>query len=148
MYHDARENLPVQISGIDEYYNNHVYGAWQHAGFVMGNPLILSPIYNKDGRLCCYYNRVNAHHLGLRGQPASWLGWRMLYTHLRTLGTYHNPTLDPMHADYLLAEVTWKPRLVPGLRVTGAYGLNTGTLLGRSHGGMLTLAYSGLIKKK
>ncbi len=148
VYHDARENLPVQISGLDEYYNNHVYGAWQHAGFVMGNPLILSPIYNKDGRLCSYYNRVNAHHLGLQGQPASWLGWRMLYTHLRTLGTYHNPTIDPKHANYLLAELTWKPRFLQGLSVTGSYGLNSGSLLGRSHGGMLTLAYSGLIKKK
>ena len=72
----------------------------------------------------------------------------MLYTHLRTLGTYHNPTIDPKRADYLLAELTWQPRFAPGLSVTGSYGFNGGTLIGRSHGGMLTLAYQGLIKKK
>lgn len=148
VYHDARENLPVQISAVDEYYNHHIYGAWQHAGYVMGNPLLLSPIYNANGRIYCYYNRVNAHHLGLKGCPAQWLSWRMLYTHLRTLGTYHVPTLDPKRADYLLGEVTWQPRFAPGLSVTASYGLNAGSLLGRSHGGMLTLAYSGLINKK
>ncbi|MGN0233693.1 MAG: capsule assembly Wzi family protein [Bacteroidaceae bacterium] len=148
VYHDARENLPVQISGLDEYYNNHVYGAWQHAGFVMGNPLLLSPIYNKDKRIYCYYNRVNAHHLGLRGEPTGWMGWRVLYSTLRTLGTYHVPTIDPCHAHYLLCELTWRPKFLPSLSVTGTYGFNGGSLIGRSHGGMLTLAYQGLINKK
>lgn len=148
VYHDARENLPVQISAIDEYYNHHIYGARQHAGFVTGNPLILSPIYNRDGRIYCYYNRVNAHHLGLQGQPAHWLQWRMLYTHLRTLGTYHAPVIDPKRADYLLAELTWHPQWVRGLAVTGSYGYNGGSLLGRSHGGMLTLSYEGLFNKR
>ena len=41
-----------------------------------------------------------------------------------------------------------QPRFAPGLSVSGSYGLNGGTLIGRSHGGMLTLAYQGLIKKK
>ena len=36
----------------------------------------------------------------------------------------------------------------PRSRTARDRGMNTGTLLGRSHGGMLTLAYSGLIKKK
>ena len=57
-------------------------------------------------------------------------------------------TIDPKRADYLLAELTWQPSFAPGLSVTGSYGLNGGTLIGRSHGGMLTLAYQGLIKKK
>lgn len=148
VYHDARENLPVQISAVDEYYNHHVYGAWQHAGFVMGNPLLLSPIYNRDGRIYCYYNRVNAHHVGLKGQPAAWLRWRLLYTHLRTLGTYHVPTLDPKGANYLLGELTWQPRFLPGLGVTASYGFNGGSLIGRSHGGMLTLSYDGIFNKK
>lgn len=148
LYHDSRENLPEQISGLDEYYNHHVYGAWQHAGYVMGNPLILSPIYNKEGRIYCYFNRVNAHHLGLQGKPASWISWRMLYTHLRTLGTYHIPVVNPKGANYLLAEVSWMPNFLPGLSVTGAYGFNGGSLIGRSHGGMLTLAYKGIFNRK
>ena len=148
VYHDARENLPVQISGLDEYYNHHIYGSWQHAGFTMGNPLLLSPIYNSDDRIYCYYNRVNAHHMGLKGQPAEWLDWRVLYSTLRTLGTYHVPSLDPLHAHYLLCELTWRPKFLPSLSISGAYGFNGGSLLGRSHGGMLTFAYQGIINKK
>ena len=114
----------------------------------MGNPLLLSPIYNSDDRIYCYYNRVNAHHMGLKGQPAEWLDWRVLYSTLRTLGTYHVPSLDPLHAHYLLCELTWHPKFLPSLSISGAYGFNGGSLLGRSHGGMLTFAYQGIINKK
>ena len=46
IYHDATAEIPVQVSARDDYYNNHVYGAWQMGGFVMGNPLVISPIDN------------------------------------------------------------------------------------------------------
>lgn len=148
VYHDSTDALPFQISAIDEYYNHHVYGAWQHAGFVMGNPLIISPIYNSNHRIMCYYNRLTAHHFGISGQPLHDLGYRVLFTHERTLGTYPNPLPNPLYGNFLLVEATYSPRALEGLSFTASYGQNGGQLLGQSKGGMLTVAYSGWLNKK
>ena len=167
VYHDATPTLPEQISAVDEYYNNHIYGAWQHAGFVMGNPLLLSPIYNLFGRneIYVYHNRIKAHHVGLRGEPSSFLSWRVLYTHEKSWGTYQRPLVDPQLGNFLLAEVTCKPfigtgirakslrgqktlKALRGLSVSLAYGHNSGKLLGRSNGAMLTIAYLNSFDKR
>ena len=127
----------------DNYYNNTVYGSWQHAGHVMGIPTLISPLYNNDGSLSVYHNRVKAHHVGLCGEPCSQFAWRFLYTHDKSWGTYDTPTKDPLYGNFYLVEATWKPRRVRGLSITGSYGHNDGTLLGESNGAMLTLRYSG-----
>ena len=148
IYHDATPTLPVSIAGVDEYYNHHVYSAWQHAGRVMGHPLLLSPIYNTDGAIRIRHNRVTANHFGLSGQPLREVGYRLLYTHQRSLGTYPQPLTRPAYGNYLLIEVTYTPHWLPGLTVAAAYGQNRGTLLGHSRGGLLTLTYSGWINPK
>ncbi len=147
IYRDATPVMPEQISAIDDYYNHHVYGAWQHAGFTMGSPLIISPLYNGDNRIHCYDNRIRAHHFGLSGEPSTQASYRILYTHEKSLGTYHIPHTDPRYGNFLLIEATYKPNWLQGLQLTASYGQNGGKLLGRSHGGMLTVAYSGWINK-
>ena len=154
VYHDATPTLPVQISAIDEYYNNHIYGAWQHAGFTMGNPLLLSPIYNIDGRNDIYvaHNRIKAHHIGLSGEPLPFLSWRLMFTHEKSWGTYQRPLIDPLKGNFLLAEVTYEVHHVKGLSLSLAYGHNDGSLLGRSNGVSLSVVFSNYlgssIKKK
>ncbi|MBP5484409.1 MAG: hypothetical protein J6X76_00845, partial [Bacteroidaceae bacterium] len=69
--------------------------------------------------------------------------WRFLYTHEKSLGTYKQPTTDPLYGDFFLLEATWRPRFARGLSFTGSYGHNGGDLLGSSDGGMLTVRYSG-----
>lgn len=147
IYHDATANIPDQISAVDNYYNHGTYTGWHHAGFGIGSPLLLSPIYNKDN-IFFYHNRVVAHHLGLSGQPCSQVDWRLLYTHQQSWGTYAIPLTDPLKANYLLAEVGYSPSKVPGLCVRASYGMNQGKLLGNSHGAQLTVAYTGWIKGK
>ena len=148
IYHDVTTALPEGIYGIDNYYNHQVYGAWQHAGFSMGNPLLISPLYNNNGHIAFSDNRVKAHHIGIKGCPIPEISYRILYTHEKSWGTYSTPYTDPKKADYLLVEASYAPRQVKGLSITAAYGQNRGTLLGLSKGGMLTLAYSGWIKKQ
>ena len=147
IYPDKTPNIPVQISAVDCYYNHHIYGAWQHAGYVLGNPLILSPLYNANGRLAPAHNRIRTHHIGLKGQPCNQLSWRFLYTHEESRGTYDAPTLDPMFGNYYLLDLTYKPRQIPRLSFTGSYGHNSGDLLGESNGAMLTVIYSGLFNR-
>ena len=151
IFHDATPENPQQISAKDAYYNHHVYGSWQHAGFVIGNPLILSPMYNRyhniKSPLSNNFNRVNAHHVGLKGNPTAWLSWRALYTYERNLGSYDRPVKDPLKGHFLLLETTYKPGWLNGLSITAAYGHNHGNLLGKANGAMLTLSWDGWIRK-
>lgn len=144
VYHDRTANIPIQISSMDSYYSHHVYGAWQHAGYCMGNPLLLSPLYNDNHRLTPMHTRIKAHHVGATGQPCDELKWRMMYTHEVSRGTYASPTQDPMYGNYYLAEATYMPHCIPGFSVTASYGRNSGELLGKTNAGMLTVSYSGI----
>lgn len=147
VYHDETPNMPEQISGADSYYDHHVYGAWQHAGYSMGNPLLISPIYNSH-MIAVRHNRIAAHHIGLCGEPCAQVSWRVLYTHEKSLGTYGNPTINPLYADYLLLEMSYHPARINGLNITAKYGMNHGGIIGNANGGMLTVSYSGAINKK
>lgn len=151
IYHDATEENPQQISANDAYYNHHVYSAWQHGGFVMGNPIILSPMYNgymgMEGLLNIYFNRANAHHVGLKGNPTPRLSWRLLYTYEKNLGAYDHPVKDPLEGHFLLLEAAYRLKRIRGLSVAAAYGHNHGSLLGKANGVMLTVAWDGWIYK-
>ena len=150
IYHDATPTLPEQISAVDEYYNNHIYGAWQHAGFVMGNPLLLSPIYNFNDRneIYAFHNRIKALHVGLNGAATSYLDWKFMLSHEESWGTYQRPLIDPQKGTYLLAGLSYKVHHVDGLRIDLSYGHNHGHLLGRSNGAMLTVIYSNPLNPK
>ncbi len=147
IYHDATAENPQQISANDAYYCNHIYGSWQHGGFVMGNPLIPSPLYNeylgKGRMLLNYFNRVNAHHVAMEGSPLSWLSWRAMYTYEKNLGSYDVPVKDPLYGHFLLLEATYRPKNIKGLSITAAYGHNHGSLLGKANGAMLTVSWDG-----
>lgn len=151
IYHDKTEENPQQISARDEYYNNHIYGSWQMGGFVMGNPLLLSPVYNNyfghAGNLSPWHNRVRVHHIGLMGKPSEEWSWRMMYTHQLSLGTYMNPVDEPRSANYILLETTYSPKWCHGLSFAASYGHNDGNLLGNSNGAMLTVRFGGWINR-
>ncbi len=141
-------NKVHNIGGQDNYYNHNIYGAYQHAGQVMGNPCLLSPIYNNDGKICTYDNRVRMNHIGLSGTPHNDVQYRILLTHEKSLGTYFYPHENPKHGTFLLLEATYSPHKIKGLNLTASYGQNKGALLGDSKGGMITLSYKGQIKGK
>lgn len=151
IYHDATPENPQQISANDSYYSNHVYGSWQHGGFVMGNPMILSPMYNEymgmKGVLFNYFNRINSHHIGLRGNPSDRLSWRVLYTYEKNRGSYDHPVKDPLEGHFLLLEASYKLKKIRGLSVAAAYGHNHGSLLGKANSFMLTVSWDGWIRK-
>lgn len=147
IYHDKTDVMSDRIAGIDNYYNHHVYSAWQHAGFSMGHALLISPLYNTNGRINFNDNRVVANHLGIEGQPTREISYRLLYTHEKTWGTYYQPRTNPAKGNFFMIEASYAPRQVEGLSFTAAYGQNGGKLLGDSKGAMLTIAYTGWINK-
>ncbi len=147
IYHDHTHNLSTQISGTDNYYNHNIYGGWHHWGQAIGNPLIISPIYNGNKMISFYHNRVTAHHIGISGEPNSQIRYRVLYTHTESLGTYHNPLTDPKSSNYVLAELTYTPPFISGTSITGSFGANSGTLIGKSTGGMITIRKKGFLTR-
>jgi hypothetical protein len=112
----------------------------------MGNPLLLSAIYNTDNQIFTYHNRIKATHLGITGNPSKSFNYRILYTHMRSWGTYDYPLTDTKHNDFWFGELTFKPLRLKGWSVTGAFGMNRGDLLQKSTGGSLTIRKEGIIR--
>ncbi len=144
IYHDATPGLNLQISGRDDYYNHSIFGGWQHWGQTMGNPLLLSPIYNKDGSISFAHNRITAHHMGISGTPLPCLDYRALFSYIRSLGTYPNPLLNPEHGNSFMLEVNYTPKNFHGISLSAAFATSGGSLYGNSTGGMLTLRKTGV----
>lgn len=147
VYHDATNELPLQISGKDTYYNHHLYGAYHHWGQVIGNPMLLSPIYNDPHVILLYNNRVRANHFAMTGNPTDEISWRLLLTQHHTLGSY-DLYINDARSFFCLAEVNYSPRRLAGWQFSLGYGCNTGDLLGDSHGFEAHIRKSGIIKRR
>lgn len=152
LYHDQTSALPDQVSGADNYYNHNLYAGWQHWGQAMGNPLFVSPLYNRNGHFTFTANRFKAHHVGLNGQPLPGLNYRVLYTHERSLGNYGSAQLEAQTNHSFLAEVRYAPARIGKLKLQGwglglAAAFDRGDLLGNNTGFQLTLTKTGFLTR-
>ena len=138
IYHDSTPALNIHNCGIDNYYNHNYYG-WQHWGQAIGNPLLLSPIYNENHQLEFFHNRILSHHIGISGNPTSDVHYRLLWTFVKSWGTYLSPLTDPQSSHYYLTEIQFSPYWLQGWSFTAACGINHGQLLGNTCGGQITI---------
>lgn len=143
VYWDHTALIPEQVSGRDNYYNHSIYTGWQTWGMGIGNPLLVSPIYNRNHSIGFYHNRVKAHHLGLAGQPAPLVGYRVLLTYTRSWGSYSMPTKRVMHNFNTLVEAAFTPPRMPGWSGTVSLATDGGALLGPSWGVMFSIKKTG-----
>lgn len=155
VYWDHNEAITEQVSGRDNYYNHYLYSGWQHWGMGMGNPLVLSPLWNSERQSYFRSTRVRAHHIGLRGNPAPALDWRLLASCTRNWGNYaateYGGALPAVETTWsAMLELTWRPQshLLDGWHLTAALAGDTGELTGRNFGLMLTLGRTGWLKTK
>lgn len=144
VYHDRTSAIPDHIGGRDNYYNHSNYMCVQHWGQVMGNPLYRSPAYNGDHSLSVEDNRFVAWHMGVEGTPLPRLDYRVLVSWQRGYGTYDKPYTYPHHNTSLLVEAGYKFKR--GWGVHGAFGLDSGSLLGNNHGFQLTISKHGILR--
>lgn len=150
-YHDHTVNLAEHYTGLDNYYNHHIFTGWQHWGQVIGNPLYRSPLYNSDGRIVVEDNRFQAIHLGLSGQPSDLLGYRLLATYRKGFGSYYNVYPKPLKSFNLMAEATWhfpEESRLQGWSIRGAVGMDSGKWLGNNYGAQLTVIKQGTLGRK
>lgn len=145
VYNDSSDKIPEQISGRDNYYNHTTYSGWQHWGMGIGNPLILSPIYNADHSIRFRTNRIEAHHLGFSGNPSSRIDYRVLISYSRNWGTYDYPLAEVADNFNSLIEIGWKPAGLQGWQFRAALAFDGGNLIGKSFGGMLSISKTGFL---
>lgn len=148
IYHDKTQIIPDQISALDNYYNHGVYGAWQHAGISLGNGLLISPIYNGDGLIGFKHNRIQAHHIGIKGQPMDELAYRLLFSYEKSWGTYFKPLTDPQHSWTVLIEGKYSPQWLRNCTLGLAYGHNSGRLMGNADGVQMSIRWNRAFFKK
>lgn len=146
IYHDHTENISDHIGGGDDYYNHGLYVSWQYFGQVIGNPLYRSPIYNTDGTLTVEDNRFVAYHLGISGQPTPRLSYRLMATYQSGLGTYKKPYTHERHNVSCMLEAAYS--LPHGWLLTGAFGMDAGSILGHNYGLQITVAKTGWLGRK
>lgn len=141
-------DIPHRAEGADDYYNNHEYNSYANYGMAIGSPFMVSPIYNTDGYPYFAANRIRGFHLGVEGQLAPEVAYRLLGGYRRSWGNGYVPFVTPKDDTSFMVEATYSPRKVAGFTVKAAFGLDHGTLYGNTAGGMVTISYNGLIKIK
>lgn len=137
IYHDTNSLIPDQISCADNNYWHHTYNGWFNYGMMLGTPLVTSPVYNNDGTLRVYNNRVEAFHLGIEGAPLRWLDYRILLTKSNNWGTYKKPFTEIKENTSGLIELTFKPSKKWNIKTSFAF--DKGELYGDNYGGMITI---------
>ena len=143
VYWDHTPDIPVQISGRDNYYNHSIYTGWQHWGMCLGNPLLLSPIYSDANKFD--HTRLIGHHFGLSGRPSDEFYYRILLSATRSWGTYFNRPPKVMKNFNGLLEVTYSPRRIPGWSFRIGVAGDHGDIVRNTFGGMLTITKTGLL---
>ncbi len=148
---DKNGNTYIHMAGNDNYYNNGFYISWTHWGMAIGNPLFMSPIYNKDHSLSFRSNRMTARHLGISGNPTSELSYRLLLSYTRNWGTYNYPYYDANSKPTVKAntstlfELTFSPHKMRGWSFATSGATDCGSVYGKNKGVMLTVRKVGII---
>lgn len=139
---NPQHNISAQATGGDNYYNNNYYNSYAYFGQSIGTPFLVSPIYNRDGYPAYASNRNNGVHVGLSGRPAQTVGYKLLASYQRGLGTYAHPYYRAL-ADYsMMLQVHYDAHdLMPGIRAIVQLAFDKGTLRGDNFGTSLSLSY-------
>jgi len=145
VYWDKDDKIPEQVSGRDNYYNHSIYTGWQHWGMGLGNPLIISPIYNTNGMIYFPCNRIRGHHFAIAGNPTSGLSYRILASYTRGWGTYSHPFDDIKRQLSVLLEASYNFKFWKGFSTTLGVAADRGGIPGRNYGVMISLTKTGNI---
>lgn len=135
--------IPNRAEGCDNYYYNHEYNAYANYGMAIGTPFLVSPIYNTDGYLQFAANRMRGFHMGFEGDLSGEISYRVLGGYRKSYGGGRIPFVTPREDTSFMLEASWRPMQVAGLAVKAQFGLDHGSLLGNTAGGLLSVSYSG-----
>lgn len=137
---DKTEEIPVQVSGGDNYYNQVDYISLTNYGYVIGNPLFVSPIYNDGSSLTVYNTRLSSFHFGIAGNISSNVRYKTLLTYSRSWGTPLIPSVNIRDQFSSLLEVIYKnTNILGGWCLSGAVAYDKSQMIGDNFGGQFKL---------
>jgi hypothetical protein len=137
-----RSQITDLVTGNDNYYNHMFYGAYDHYGMALGNALLASPIYNKDGYADFRDNRVKAWHLGINGEITDHLSYLVKGSYREGWGTYANPLAQKHHSfDAMLQGIY----TLGGWQFSAAYAFDKGNIYGDCNTFNIKIGYHGKI---
>ena len=140
---DAEGMLVIEeVDGRDGMYNHGIYTSYSHDGYAIGNPVLISPAYNKDGYNRFRSNRVQMFHIGIDGGITDRIDYRLLATTTRHWGCYGAPLKDVERVTSVMLECSyrlggaydWK------FSLSGAMDVDSDVLLGNNKGVMFTIS--------
>lgn len=145
VYFDHNQNIPYQVSGTDGYYTHFMYQSWNNYGMTIGNPFLISPVYNSDHDIRIRHNRIRAWNVGLKGAPSQQVDWKLRMSGIRSWGSYSAPTATVLHDFSMLAEVKYHPLRLKGWEGSFSVAFDKGNLIGDSFGIGISIAKVGFI---
>lgn len=131
---DKSEEIPVQVSGGDNYYNHIDYISLSNYGFVMGNPLLTSPIYNNGSSLTVFNTRLSSFHGGITGYINNNLKYRVLFTYSQSWGTPLIPSRSIRNQFSTMLEATYSNDKLSGWLFSGAFSYDKSDMIGDNAG--------------
>ncbi len=135
--------------GNDDYYNHTQYiSGWSHWGRSIGNPLMTSPEYSKDGILYFQNNRINALHLGVEGNIIPALSYRMLATGMYSWGRMSYPFPEKKTDFSTLLECSYVNPEWKGWKFTIQAAFDQGSLYSDNIGCSIKISKTGDICSK
>lgn len=131
---DENEEIPIQVSGGDNYYNHVDYISLSNYGYTLGNPLFTSPIYNEGQSLTIYNTRLSSFHGGIAGNIHPNLRYRALITYSRSWGTPLIPSVKIRDQFSTMLEATYSNRKWKGWFLSGAFAYDKSDIVGDNTG--------------
>ena len=139
VYRNPHATVAEGIDGRDGFYTHELYDSYSHWGYAIGNPVLVSPVYNADDDQRFKSNRLLMFHAGLDGGIGPHFDYRVMITSSRHWGTYEDPYNSVARLTSYLVEGTWLPSGTYGWRVKLSLGLDSGkgTPLGDGNKGVM-----------
>lgn len=133
--------------GADNYYNNGEYQTGtSYFNRGLGNPLILSPEYNKDGSLGFKNNRVRGWHFAAEGDVSTQVSYRLLFTLMNSWGTPYAPFLENKRGAAGFIDINYRHPKLEGWEFTGSLEADAGAFYGKNLGFSLSICKRGILK--
>lgn len=125
----------VNIGANDNYYNNYLYiEGWSHQGHTNGNPLLISPGYNRDGDLALKNNRIMGIHAAIEGYLHPDLHYKLMATYTKNWGTYYNPYFKTKENISAMIDLNYTPHQLKGWTFSAGFAMDRGDLIGNNYG--------------
>lgn len=138
----------IVYGGNDSYYTGQYPAGWSYYGRTLGNVLITSPLYNKDGKTSTTNNRVHAHHFGIEGNAAGY-NYRILSTYSKNYGysaVYLSPSIMKQNLS-VLVEINRNFKQLRNTQLGCALAFDKSEVTGNSYGMKISVCKKGNLFK-